>query len=146
MEIRVAQKCDLKQMLELYTQMGDNEIPVFDTNLENLWNQILNDENHHIIVGLIGGQIVSSCVLVVVLNLTRNQQPYALVENVVTHEAYRNKGYASLILKFARDIAIRKNCYKMMLMTGSKHESTLAFYEKAGYNKNDKIAFIQWLN
>jgi hypothetical protein len=29
--------------------------------------------------------------------------------------------------------------------TGSKLDSTLSFYERAGYNKNDKTAFIQWL-
>jgi hypothetical protein len=32
-----------------------------------------------------------------------------------------------------------------MLMTGSKKESTLHFYKKAGYNAEDKTAFIQWL-
>lgn len=32
-----------------------------------------------------------------------------------------------------------------MLLTGSKEESTLRFYESAGYNKKDKTAFIQWL-
>ncbi len=33
----------------------------------------------------------------------------------------------------------------MMLLTGSKLDSTLNFYENAGYNKNDKTAFIMWL-
>ena len=35
--------------------------------------------------------------------------------------------------------------YQMMLLTGSKKQSTLNFYEKAGYNSTDKTAFIQWL-
>jgi hypothetical protein len=30
-------------------------------------------------------------------------------------------------------------------MTGSKENSTLRFYEHAGYNQHDKKAFIQWL-
>lgn len=34
---------------------------------------------------------------------------------------------------------------KMMLLTGSKKESTLDFYRKAGYNSDDKTAFIQWI-
>jgi len=33
----------------------------------------------------------------------------------------------------------------MMLLTGTKNENTLAFYKSAGYNSDDKIAFIQWL-
>ena len=39
----------------------------------------------------------------------------------------------------------KENCYKMMLLTGSKKPETLHFYEKAGYNSNDKTAFIQWI-
>ena len=34
---------------------------------------------------------------------------------------------------------------RMMLLTGSKNESTLRFYENAGYNSADKTAFIKWL-
>ena len=146
MDIRIARKSDLKQLLELYTQLHNNTMPTFDVALEDLWSDILNDKNHHIIIGLVDGQVVSSCVLVIVPNLTQSQRPYALVENVITHEAYRSNGYATLVLDFARDIAVRKNCYKMMLLTGSKQESTFRLYEKAGYNKNDKTAFVQWLS
>ena len=46
---------------------------------------------------------------------------------------------------FAKEIAQKENCYKVMLLTGSKKESTLNFYERAGYNRNDKTAFIQWI-
>ncbi len=30
----------------------------------------------------------------------------------------------------------------MMLLTGTKNENTVAFYKSAGYNSDDKIAFI----
>lgn len=144
-EIREARKSDLAQLLRLYTQLHGNAIPRFDEHLEALWNDILGDKNHHVVVGESGGQIVSSCVLVIVPNLTHDQRPYALIENVITHEACRNQGHASAILRFAREIAARQRCYKIMLMTGSKQESTWLFYEKAGYNRTDKTAFIQWL-
>ena len=42
-------------------------------------------------------------------------------------------------------IAEKENCYKIMLLTGSKEDTTLNFYRKAGYNSTDKTAFIQWL-
>ena len=89
--------------------------------------------------------IVSSCVCVIIPNLTRGQRPYAFIENVITDEKWRKKGLATACLNYARDIAVNENCYKMMLLTGSKEQSTLDFYERAGYNKNDKTAFIQWL-
>lgn len=37
------------------------------------------------------------------------------------------------------------NCYKIMLLTGSKKKETLNFYGNSGYNSTDKTAFIQWL-
>lgn len=88
---------------------------------------------------------MSSCVCVIIPNLTRNVRPYAFVENVVTHRDFRGKGYATECLNFAKGIAVNNNCYKMMLLTGSKSEETLNFYKKAGYNSTDKTAFIQWL-
>lgn len=49
-------------------------------------------------------------------------------------------------LNFAKQIAKENHCYKMMLLTGSKEESTLIFYRSAGYNSSDKTAFIQWID
>ncbi|MBQ1643689.1 MAG: GNAT family N-acetyltransferase [Treponema sp.] len=143
--IREANKNDLKELLELYLYLHEDSIPNQDEHLENTWKQIMEDKNHHLIVNEVDGKIVSSCVCVIIPNLTRNVRPYAFVENVVTHADYRKKGYASECLNYAKAIAKKENCYKMMLLTGSKREETLRFYENAGYNSSDKTAFIQWL-
>lgn len=143
--IREVTSEDLNELLELYLFLHEEGLPEDNEHLRNTWSQIMNDPNHHIIVNVIDGKIVSSCVCVIIPNLTRGIRPYAFVENVVTHADYRGKGYATECLNYAKQIAIDNNCYKMMLLTGSKRESTLTFYENAGYNKNDKTAFIQWL-
>lgn len=145
MLIREAGKDDLLPLLELYTQLHGNAMPKVNGALESLWDGILADTNHHIIVGVSGNRLVSSCVLIVVPNLTNGLRPYALIENVITHEAYRNKGCASAVLDYAKEIAVKENCYKIMLLIGSKKESTLTFYERAGYNRKDKTGYIQWL-
>jgi len=143
--IREAEKSDLMGLLSLYTQLHDNAFPEIDESIVNLWKDILSNPQHRIIVGCLKDKIVASCVIIIIKNLTHNQRPYALIENVITDENYRNKGYATDILNCAKEIAIQNNCYKIMLMTGSKQEATLRFYEKLGYNKNDKTAFIHWL-
>ena len=143
--IREVTSEDLNELLELYLFLHEEGLPEDNEHLRNTWSQIMNDPNHHIIVNVIDGKIVSSCVCVIIPNLTRGIRPYAFVENVVTHADYRGKGYATEYLNYAKQIAIDNNCYKMMLLTGSKKETTLRFYENAGYNKNDKTAFIQWL-
>lgn len=136
---------DFDSLMELYTQLHNNIFPEKDNKIITLWENILNDSNHHIIVAEDDNKIVSSCVCVIIPNLTHNQRPYALIENVITDEKYRKRGFATACLNFAKDIAIQNNCYKIMLMTGSKLDSTLRFYERAGYNQSDKTAFIQWL-
>ncbi len=143
--IREINEHDLQGLLKLYMQLHDNPMPEITEDLESLWQGILKDENHHIIVAEEDGKIVSSCVCVIIPNLTHNQQPYAFVENVITDEAYRGKGLATACLNYAKELALKANCYKLMLLTGSKKESTLRFYENAGYNNNDKTAFIQWI-
>lgn len=143
--IREATHSDLKKILELYLDLHETTVPEETEQLYVTWEKIMNDKDHHLIVCEVDGKIVSSCVCVVIPNLTRNVRPYAFVENVVTHKDYRGKGYATDCLNYAKKIAQESNCYKMMLLTGSKEEKNLAFYEKAGYNSSDKTAFIQWL-
>lgn len=143
--IREITPSDLDGLLKLYTQLHGNEIPDKTDDVLLLWNKIISDKDHYIIVAEEDGKIVSSCVCVIVPNLTHSQRPYALVENVVTDENYRSRGLATACLDYAKSIAQKENCYKIMLMTGSKKESTLNFYRRAGYNSGDKTAFIQWL-
>ena len=143
--IREANRDDLNALLELYLYLHEDSIPDESEHLSRTWEQIINDPNHHIIVNEVDGKIVSSCVCVIIPNLTRNVRPYAFIENVVTHKDYRRRGLAQECLNFARDIALKENCYKMMLLTGSKDPNTLRFYEKAGYNSTEKTAFIQRL-
>lgn len=143
--IREVEEKDLESLLNLYTQLHDNHLPKLTENLFDLWNYILKDENHYIIIAEKDGEIVSSCVIVIMPNLTHNQRPYALIENVITDKNYRKKGLATACLNYAKEIAMKENCYKLMLLTGSKEESTISFYEKAGYNCKDKTGFIQWI-
>lgn len=143
--IREITENDFDGLMKLYMQLHDNPFPKKDEKIMELWNRILKEKDHHIIVSEEDGIIVSSCVCVIIPNLTHNQQPYAFVENVITDESYRGRGLATACLNYAKEIAVKENCYKLMLLTGSKKESTLKFYEQAGYNRNDKTAFIQWI-
>lgn len=143
--VREIYENELKELLKLYLHLHEQSVPEMTENLMNTWNAIINDRNHHIIVKIADDKIVASCVCVIIPNLTRGVRPYAFIENVVTDKAYRGRGYATECLDFAKEIAVRENCYKMMLLTGSKEKKTLDFYERAGYNSTDKTAFIQWL-
>ena len=143
--VREVYEHELNDLLELYLELHETAVPEMTEHLKKTWDTILHDENHHIIVNDRNGKIVSSCVCVIIPNLTRNIRPYAFIENVVTHSDHRGKGYATECLSYAKEIACNNNCYKIMLLTGSKEASTLDFYRKAGFNSTDKTAFIMWL-
>ena len=144
--VREIIESDKASLLELYLHLHEEHISQDSEHLRKTWKTILEDPNHHIIVKELDGQIVSSCVCVIIPNLTRNIRPYAFVENVVTQPDCRKKGYATECLNRARQIAEEMNCYKVMLMSGAKDMETLDFYRQAGYNSEDKTAFIQWLD
>ena len=141
--IRVINRNELGALLALYKHLKDEELTVGDECLK-VWEDILRNTNYHIVVAEEGGEIVSSCTLVVIPNLTHGHRPYALVENVVTHKAFRGRGLATACLDYASKLAENENCYKIMLLTGSKKERTLSFYRRAGFNSHDKTAFIKW--
>lgn len=142
--IREINENDYNGLMALYLHLHETEIPPYDK-AKSIFEKILSNEDYHIIVAEEDGVIVSSCTVVIVPNLTRGVRPYARVENVVTHAEHRGKGLATACLERAKEIAMREGCYNIALLTGSKSESTLKFYENAGYNRNDKTGFIMWL-
>ena len=143
MMIREITENDFDGLMKLYAQLGDNPIPQKSEDVLGVWNKILQNKDYHIVVADVEGKVVSTCTCVIIPNLTHNQRPYAVVENVVTDQNFRGKGYATSCLNYAKEIAIKNNCYKLMLMTGSKKEATLNFYRNAGYTDKTKTAFDQ---
>lgn len=134
--VRPASRDDLPQLLALYPHLNpDDPIPPLDI-AERRFAQLQAYPGSEIFVGLIDGAVVVSCTLIVIPNLTRGGQPYALIENVVTRADVRERGYGKEILRAAVEAAWQADCYKVMLMTGSKLPSTLQFYASAGFEQN----------
>lgn len=141
--VRLIKVDELEKLLALYRFLNpDDPVLNIDQALRDHWHEILADPNLLYLVIEEDGILVSSCALAIIKNLTRGAQPYGLIENVVTHGNYRKKGYGTAILKKAIEFAREKNCYKVMLMTGRKDEGTLRFYEKAGFDRGEKTAFV----
>jgi ribosomal protein S18 acetylase RimI-like enzyme len=141
---RLIKKDELNSLLSLYKYLIPDDVELdVDDRVEEHWDEILSDPNLFYIVIEEDGKIVSSCTLAVIKNLTRSARPYGLIENVVTHPDYRNKGYGTAVLNKAVEICQYKGCYKVMLLTSSKDESILKFYENAGFNRGEKTGFIK---
>ncbi|HTQ99923.1 MAG TPA: GNAT family N-acetyltransferase [Candidatus Acidoferrum sp.] len=143
MNIRELRKDDLPPLLELYGHLHDTDTPLpAKENVEALWQQIRHADHLKYFGGFVDGQLVSSCTIAIIPNLTRSCRPYAVIENVVTHKQFRRRGYGQAALKAALDFAWSNDCYKVMLMTGRLDEGTFRFYESAGFSRHDKQAFV----
>ncbi len=111
--------------------------------VEGLWQRISTDPQLHYLGADVSGTLVSTCTLAILPNLTRSARPYGLIENVVTHPAFRGQGIATSLLRFALQLACwAQGCYKVMLLTGRKDPATLRFYEQAGFQAGVKTGFI----
>ena len=73
--VREARENELREILELYLHLHEKSVPEMGDHLKKTWETIMRDENHHIIVLEADGKLVSSCVCVIIPNLTRGIRP-----------------------------------------------------------------------
>ena len=148
MEIRKATGSDANDLKTLYFDYLTHYPPTEEQDMQQ-WADMLNkfekDENMYLLVAIEDGKAVSSVQMAIVESLTHNVRPFAVIENVVTHEDYRKKGYASALLERATEIARDRNCYKVFLETGSNRESTLNFYRNNGFAIDEKHSCLKKL-
>ena len=143
MEIRKLTESDLTELLSLYKHLHVADEPApSQARVEAVWRELLANPRIRYFGVAIDSQLVSSCNLTVVPNLTRGCRPYGLIENIVTHAEHRSRGLGKAVLTQALSFAWDQDCYKVMLMTGRKDEVTFQFYESAGFDRYDKQAFI----
>ncbi len=133
--VRCAGRADIPRLLELYRHLDALDTMPALEDAEQNWELLKRYPGSDIVVGYVGDDMVATCTLVVIPNLTRGGMPYALIENVVTHADHRGKGYGKAVLKAAAEAAWHAGCYKVMLLTGSKRPETLKFYLDAGFEQ-----------
>lgn len=141
-DLRQIRSGELPQLLALYRHLHPDDSPrELTPDLEALWQQITDNPQLFYFVADIAGQLVSTCTLTVIPNLTRAARPFGLIEIVVTHPDFRHQGHATALLRLALQTAWEQNCYKVMLLTSRQDEATLRFYQKAGFETGSKTAF-----
>jgi GNAT superfamily N-acetyltransferase len=140
--VRLIKEDELEQLLMLYKHLNPEDPDLDIEMVQELWQEMMNDKMMKILVMESEGKIVSSCVLVLVRNLTRGARSYGLIENVVTHSDYRRQGFGKLVLQKAIEYAKEYKCYKVMLLTSARMEGTHEFYERCGFKLGEKTGYI----
>lgn len=140
--VRHIREEELDELLSLYAHLHlkDDPFPPMP-DLVVLWHDITLNPLLHYFVTEYKGEIVASCCLVIVPNLTHGARPFGLIENVVTHSDYRRKGCATALLKHALDFAWTADCHKVMLLSGVDRTEAHSVYEGLGFNRYSKIGY-----
>ncbi len=139
---RKATLTDLDDMLSLYETLHDADDPLASRErLEEIWKATLENEILYPLVLEYKGRCIATCILTIVPNLTRGGRPYMLIENVVVAPEHRRSGIGKQLMAEAKKIADSKDCYKLMLLSGSSNVSAHSFYENIGFDRNRKIGF-----
>ncbi len=140
--IRPAEPQDLGALCELYRHLHPADEPLSEDRKRDVWQAMLAQSGFACLVGVYDNRLVSSCCVAILPNLTRGGRPYALIENVVTHSAFRRRGFARAVLGEALHRAWAAGCYKAMLLSGSKRAEAHRLYESCGFRSNEKTGFV----
>jgi GNAT superfamily N-acetyltransferase len=142
MIIRMIHPNELNDLLALYSHLHKSDEPLPESSVvQAVWQELMANSRYKYFGGYVRNTLVASCTITVIPNLTRGCKPYGVIENVVTHASHRNKGYGKELLAHALAHAWSVGCYKVMLLTGRKDETTFHFYESAGFDRHAKQAF-----
>src|SRR2546421_201505 len=139
--IRPAVPDDLADVLSLYRHLHPDDPELQPPEAERAWSAILCSGLTTLIVADAAGLLGGAWTLAVIPQLSLGGRPYGVIENVVTHRDYRRAGLGRGVLQAALDNAWKSDCYKVMLATGSQRETTLRFYEGAGFRRGGKTYF-----
>lgn len=142
MKARIVRLSDAEGLSYLYSELNADDPVLPLSEFKEKLEIIVDNPNLQIFVLESEGALVATCYLNIIDNLTRNLSPYAVMENVVTKSKCRGQGFGKYIVMYALSEAWNLGCYKVMLLTGSKKESTLKFYESCGFSKGTKTAFL----
>lgn len=135
--IRTAVEADIPRILELYRQLAINPVSTAPGPIPEDYYKAFNAMSalpgYHLLVVEEDSAIVGTAVLAILPGLSHNARPFAVVEYVVVDEKYRGRGIGRELMDYARGLAEKAGCYKIMLTSDNRREDAHEFYESIGF-------------
>jgi N-acetylglutamate synthase-like GNAT family acetyltransferase len=141
MNIRKASITDLPKILDLYRELNPEDDELDLCVAEAIWKKSEAKNTITYLVAVENNEVVGTCNIAIIDNLTRSGRPYGIIENVITAIKYRRKGIGKVLIEKAVELAKINNCYKVILLSSSKRFEAHKFYEAIGFNSNSKKGF-----
>lgn len=139
---RLAQPDDLNGLLALYRELRPQDAPLHADDARRTLQRLLDDPAIRLVVAADEEQPIATCMLALIPGLAHQAQPFGVIEHVVTAEPYRGHGVALAMIEYALQLAWRKGCYKVMLLSGQQRTGAHQLYLKAGFDGDRERGFV----
>jgi GNAT superfamily N-acetyltransferase len=138
--VRLAEPRDLAGILALYRDLRPNDPQLPQAGA--LLSRILGNADIALVVCECEGTLAATCMLAIVPNLASGGRPFGVLEHVVTLSRFRRRGLARAVLEFALKLAWSRDCYKVVLLSGTQRTEAHALYERVGLRGDVERGFV----
>ncbi len=139
--IRRATKDDAEAITNLYRELNTlSPVSVLPKRIE----AVANSNNTHLLVCDDGDDIIATALVCLCQDVMFDNQPFALVENVVVSADYKREGIGKSMMDHIEAFCVEQDCSKIMLQTSSENRDARDFYTTMGYDPDAKIGFVKY--
>ena len=139
--IRRATKNDAIAIANLYREL--NTLSPVSVSQERI-DAVANSDNTYLLVCDDAGEVTATALLCLCQDVMFDNQPFALVENVVVSAGHKRAGIGKSMMDYIEAFCLEQDCSKIMLQTSSGNRTARDFYTAMGYNPDAKIGFIKY--
>ncbi len=131
--VRKAEVADTKQLVALMDEL------IHETNnpeaVANEIEEIRRDERYYLAVACDGEVIAGTVMGILCRDICKGGRPFLVIENVITHEAYRGNGVGRLLFEEVERWGKENRCAYSFLASGCGRTGAHVFYERIGYSR-----------
>ncbi|MDF3014326.1 MAG: family N-acetyltransferase [Cellvibrio sp.] len=139
--IRRATKEDAEAVANLYRELDTlSPVSVLPERIE----AVANSNATYLLVCDDAGEIIATALVCLCQDVMFDNQPFALVENVVVSADYKREGIGKSMMDYIEAFCLEQDCSKIMLQTSSENRAARDFYTAMGYDPDAKIGFVKY--
>ncbi len=146
-KVEPAQLTDLDDLVNLLNILFSQESefkPNVDAQKKGLSLILSNNQIGQIFVARYQKKVVGMVSLLFTVSTALGAK-VAILEDMVVHPDYRDKGVGSKLLSFARDYALQNAILRITLLTDADNLNAHRFYARHGFSQSAMVAFRQLL-
>ena len=97
-----------------------------------------------LLVAEVDGVVRATALLTICPDAMYGAQPFGVIENVIVARTMRGRGLGKRLMAHAEQLAMARNCSKLMLLSGALRGEAHAFFRGCGFSGDTKKAFVKY--